>query len=204
MNRRRHRYTQLRERTDPDSPEGAEGPDQESDDMNEHDDHDDAAAPDGPEDDHAEAALPVDIGKSLPPSDPQRLPLLNPASQGEAASHADGAPGPGSTIAQGMHFAGNATLTGPCSVGGEVEGHLRQAQGADIAVVITETGRVKGDIAAQRISVMGHTEGLLDAGTGEVSLHEGANVQGKVRYGRIQVNGADLNATLERVLPQQE
>jgi hypothetical protein len=29
-------------------------------------------------------------------------------------------------------------------------------------------------------------------------LYETASVHGLVRYGRIQVNGADLNATLER------
>jgi cytoskeletal protein CcmA (bactofilin family) len=138
-------------------------------------------------------ALPVDIGRALPPTAPQRLPLLSTGS----ADHM------GSTIAEGIHFAGNATLRGACSVAGTVEGHLRQAEGAFVAVVVTETGRVKGDISAQRISVMGQTEGVLDAGTGEVSLHDGSNVQGTVRYGRIQVNGANLNATLERVAPTQ-
>jgi hypothetical protein len=48
---------------------------------------------------------------------------------------------------------------------------------------------------------MGHTEGILDAGQGEVSLHDTADVHGVVRYGRIQVNGANLNATLERAVP---
>jgi hypothetical protein len=48
---------------------------------------------------------------------------------------------------------------------------------------------------------MGHTEGILDSGQGEVSLHDTADVHGLVRYGRIQVNGASLNATLERVAP---
>jgi hypothetical protein len=42
---------------------------------------------------------------------------------------------------------------------------------------------------------------VLDSGQGEVSLHDSASVHGLVRYGRIQVNGADLNATLERVAP---
>ena len=68
-------------------------------------------------------------------------------------------------------------------------------------VMITETGSVVGDITAQRISVLGYTEGVLDAGQGEVSLQATARVHGRVRYGRIQVNGADLNATLERVMP---
>jgi hypothetical protein len=40
---------------------------------------------------------------------------------------------------------------------------------------------------------------VLDSGEGEVALHDTASVHGLVRYGRIQVNGADLNATLERV-----
>ena len=103
-----------------------------------------------------------------------------------------------SMVAEGMHFVGNAELRGPCSVAGEVDGNLTQAAGALVAVVVTETGRVKGDITAQKISVMGHTDGVLDSGEGEVSLHDTASVHGLVRYGRIQVNGADLNATLER------
>jgi hypothetical protein len=49
---------------------------------------------------------------------------------------------------------------------------------------------------------MGHTDGILDSGQGEVALHDTASVHGLVRYGRIQVNGADLNATLERVAIQ--
>ncbi|MDZ4122772.1 MAG: polymer-forming cytoskeletal protein, partial [Hydrogenophaga sp.] len=69
------------------------------------------------------------------------------------------------------------------------------------SVVVTATGRVQGDITAQKISIMGHTDGVLDSGQGEVSLHDTASVRGLVRYGRIQVNGADLNATLERVAP---
>ena len=104
-----------------------------------------------------------------------------------------------SMVAEGMHFVGNAQLRGPCSVAGQVEGNLTQAPDAVVAVVVTETGRVKGDITARKISVMGHTDGILDSGEGEVALHDTASVHGLVRYGRIQVNGADLNATLERV-----
>lgn len=145
-----------------------------------------------------EAALPVDMGRSLPPERPERLPVLDPGRQSLAGAEA---PDAGSAIAQGMHFSGHAQLNSACSIGGEFEGRLTQAPGAEIAVVVTETGRVKGDITAHRISVRGQTEGVLDAGGGEVTLHDGAQVQGKVRYGRIQVNGADLNATLERVAP---
>ena len=140
----------------------------------------------------------VDVGNAMPSSRPSQMPVLQ--SQGASTELNEGLePGQArSMVAEGMHFVGNAELRGPCSVAGEVDGNLKQALGALVAVVVTETGRVKGDITAQKISVMGHTDGVLDSGEGEVSLHDTACVHGLVRYGRIQVNGADLNATLER------
>jgi len=141
--------------------------------------------------------LTVGVGKAMPPTLPARLPILEaqfPAGDGETAVVR-------SLLAEGMEFVGNATLRGPFSVAGQVEGNLTQAHDALASIVVTETGRVKGDITAHRISVMGHTEGTLDAGQGEVSLHDTADVHGVVRYGRIQVNGANLNATLERAAP---
>ena len=144
----------------------------------------------------------VDVGKAMPPSQPSHMPLL----QTEVQAVALGEPLEGgqgrSMLAEGMHFVGNAVLRGPCSVAGLVEGNLTQAPDVAVAVVVTETGRVKGDITAQKISVMGRTDGILDSGQGEVALHDTACVHGLVRYGRIQVNGADLNATLERVAIQ--
>lgn len=143
----------------------------------------------------APQALAVDVGKPMPPVLPDQLPMLHTGLQGQ-----ESADGPArSLVAEGMHFVGHALLSGPCSVAGQFDGNLTQADGASVAVVVTETGRVKGDITAQKISVMGRTEGILDAGQGEVALHDTASVHGLVRYGRIQVNGADLNATLERV-----
>jgi cytoskeletal protein CcmA (bactofilin family) len=147
--------------------------------------------------DSAEQSLEVDMGRALPPAHGDVPALMQPEPRGAGAANAT--LGPSTIVAQGMHFTGHILLSGPCSVGGEIEGHLMQSEGADVAVVIAPTGVVKGDITARRISVLGQTEGLLDAGAGEVSLHDGARVQGRVRYGRIQVNGADLNATLERV-----
>jgi len=146
--------------------------------------------------------LEVDVGNAMPPTQAASMPVLHP--QVQQAMPADGADGgeARSMLAEGLHFVGNAELRGPCSIAGNIEGNLTQAPGAQVSVVVTETGRVKGDITAQKISVMGHTDGILDSGQGEVSLHDTASVHGLVRYGRIQVNGADLNATLERVAPQ--
>lgn len=143
--------------------------------------------------------LEVDVGRAMPPSQGLTMPTLHTEVQPLAAAGSqDGGP-PRSMVAEGMHFVGNALLRGPCSVAGMVQGNLTQADGVSVSVVVTETGHVKGDITALKISVMGRTEGILDSGQGEVSLHDTASVHGLVRYGRIQVNGADLNATLERV-----
>lgn len=144
-------------------------------------------------------ALEIDVGKPMPTTKAAHMPLLQARSGSEAPIELPEGSPLRSMIAEGMHFVGNAQLCGPCSVAGQVEGNLTQAAGAVVAVVVTETGRVKGDITARKISVMGHTDGILDSGEGEVALHDTASVHGLVRYGRIQVNGADLNATLERV-----
>lgn len=155
------------------------------------------------QEDTGDASLPtaieVDVGKSMPTTQAQNLPTLGanaaPANMIDAteATHSR------SMLAEGMHFVGNAQLRGPFSVAGRIEGNLKQATDTQVSVIVTETGEVKGDITAHKISVMGRTEGVLDSGPGEVALHDSASVHGLVRYGRIQVNGADLNATLERV-----
>lgn len=147
------------------------------------------------------AALDVDMGAALPPANPRTVPLLgeDQVTQVPGPVEVDG--GANSMVAEGLHFVGNAVLRGPCSIAGQVEGNITPAPHALVSVVVTETGRIKGDVTAHKISVMGHTEGVLDSGQGDVVLFETASVHGLVRYGRIQVNGADLNATLERVTP---
>lgn len=157
-----------------------------------------------PDEYQAEASstqMEVDVGNAMPPSQPSSLPLLQPETSAVPQADASDTGSARSMVAEGMRFVGNAELRGPCSIGGHVEGNIKQAPQAQVAVVVTETGRVKGDITAHKISVMGHTDGILDSGQGEVALHDTASVHGLVRYGRIQVNGADLNATLERATP---
>lgn len=136
------------------------------------------------------------MGMALPPSQLASIPMLQSQNDPSAAS---GAQAPRTVIAEGLRFVGNAQLASACSISGYVEGNLKQANHQMTAVVVTETGHVIGDIVANQISVMGRTEGTLDAAGGTVALHDSASVSGHVRYSRIQVNGADLNATLERV-----
>ena len=150
----------------------------------------------------ASHSMEVDVGNAMPAVQATGMPVLQ--TQLPAAALVEESPENShavSKVADGIRFAGNAILRGPCSIAGLVEGNLTQANDALVSVVVTETGRVTGDITAQKISVMGQTQGTLDSGQGEVTLHATARVQGLVRYRRIQVNGADLNATLERVMP---
>ena len=135
----------------------------------------------------------VSAGKQLPPS---AAVVPNLGSQ-QALSTEDAATG-NSAIAPGMSFQGNAVVSTGCVVSGNFVGNVSQAEGVQISVTVTETGTLKGDVKAHQIVVMGRTQGLLDASAGLVTLHESANVQGHVRYAKLQVNGAELNATLEK------
>ena len=104
-----------------------------------------------------------------------------------------------SLLADGMKFKGRVSLEGPFNVSGAFVGNISQKEGLAVAVVVELSGVVNGDITAFDVSVKGITDGLIDAGRGEVLLHDSACVKGSIRYGRIKVNGADLNATLVRV-----
>ncbi|OOG86685.1 hypothetical protein B0E41_05545 [Hydrogenophaga sp. A37] len=169
--------------------------------MNDHNDYSPEQEPTPEYQQDMPQTLEVDVGRAMPPTMAQHIPMLQPDAMYGTPIDATEATNSRSMLAEGIHFVGNAVLRGPFSVAGQVDGNLAQADGVQVSVVVTETGRVKGDITAHKISVMGHTDGVLDSGQGEVSLHDSASVHGLVRYGRIQVNGADLNATLERVAP---
>ena len=146
-----------------------------------------------PQDEQASAPV-VPLGLSMP--DLSRVPTLQPMMQAVpvlevAARH--------SILAQGMAFTGSVQLAGSLTVGGEVQGNVRVQDDPQGQVTVSETGSVMGDIAAPNIAVSGRTTGLLDAAGGRVTLHESSSVSGRIRYTQLQVNGADLNAQLERV-----
>ncbi len=102
-------------------------------------------------------------------------------------------------IEEGITFTGNVALQGTCTIAGQILGNLKEQVGATSQIVITETGSVKGDIFSHKVSVMGACNGTIDASGGSVDLHAKSVVTGHIKYAQLQVNGADLNATLERV-----
>ncbi|MBQ0957394.1 polymer-forming cytoskeletal protein [Ideonella sp. 4Y11] len=157
---------------------------------------DDTTALPSPDDNGQPAAeVPaIALGQTMP--DVDRVPTLQPAVQ---ALPSNDLASRHSTLASGLSFTGAARIVGSITVAGEVQGDLRLEQSPDGHVTITETGTVVGDISAPNIAVMGQAVGLLDASGGRVTLHESASVSGRIRYTHLQVNGADLNAQLERV-----
>lgn len=150
-----------------------------------------------PPPEHADLPAPVvPLGQTMP--NVARVPTLQPALQSvpqldALARH--------STLAHGITFTGSARIAGSVTVAGEVQGNLLVQEAPEGHVTITETGTVVGDITAPNISVLGQTVGVLDASGGRVTLHESSSVSGRIRYTQLQVNGADLNAQLERVRP---
>lgn len=154
-----------------------------------------------PEGDHSGMAT---LGSAMPETN--KAPLLTQVETFQDDQVSDNEAGASSSkadklclIEEGLTFTGNVTLQGPCTVAGDIVGNLREQANASSQIVITETGSVEGDIFSHKVSVMGCYNGTIDASGGSVDLHAKSVVSGHIRYGQLQVNGADLNATLERV-----
>ena len=140
----------------------------------------------------------VAMGQAMPET--HRLPTLVPTMQAVALKRTGS--NNVSTLGEGLSFVGSARIDGSLTVSGEVQGDIELDGGGTGHVTVTQTGNVVGDIRAKNISVLGQTVGTLDAAGGRVSLHDTASVSGRIRYTHLQVNGADLNAQLERVRPE--
>ncbi len=101
-------------------------------------------------------------------------------------------------IESGLSFTGTVTADGTCTIAGHLIGNMHEKASGELQVVISESGNVQGDIYASKVSVMGACQGTVDASGGSVDLHPNSVVKGHIRYGQLQVNSAELNATLER------
>lgn len=136
----------------------------------------------------------IPLGAALP--DLSHLPTLDltdpPAAVTPAPRH--------SQLGAGWRFEGEARIDGTLTVAGELQGHV-SAPGREGHLTITETGRVQGALQVRSLSVLGWAEGDLDVSGGRAALHASAVVSGRLRYGQLQVNGAELNAQVECVRP---
>jgi cytoskeletal protein CcmA (bactofilin family) len=107
-----------------------------------------------------------------------------------------------SFIGENVSFKGAAALNDSCLVLGEVAGDLISNPNRvnAVSVSVEVGGIVVGTVCAGDVIIAGQIDGLIDAPGGSVDLKDTANVSGKVRYGKLQVSGAELNAKLERVV----
>jgi cytoskeletal protein CcmA (bactofilin family) len=135
----------------------------------------------------------VALGLALPAV--SSVPLLAASQRLEV----DAAAARPSKLGQGLIFKGDAWLNGPITVAGRWEGDIAVQEGCEGRITVTESGQVDGDLSARHVSILGQTHGEIDAAGGSVSLHGSARVNGHIRYAHLQVNGAELNAQLERV-----
>lgn len=84
-------------------------------------------------------------------------------------------------------------------IDGHLRGHVRGAADQAVAVVISASGHVEGDISARRVVVAGKVSGHIQA-LDRVELHAGCLVQGDIRYGSIAIeHGARVLGLLLQV-----
>lgn len=87
-----------------------------------------------------------------------------------------------SVIGQGSIFEGKFYINGSLQIDGRFEGDIR----TDDQVVVGETGKVKTDIVARRVTVAGTIIGNIDADE-EVNLLPTGRVLGNIRAPKVNV-----------------
>lgn len=89
-------------------------------------------------------------------------------------------------------------------IDGHLRGHVQGAADQPVAVVVSATGHVEGDIIARRVVVAGRISGQIHA-LDRVELHAGCLVQGDIRYGSIAIeHGARVLGLLLQVDESQQ
>ncbi len=87
-----------------------------------------------------------------------------------------------SVIGQGSIFEGKFYINGSLQIDGRFEGDIR----TDDQVIVGETGKVKTDIVARRVTVAGTIIGNIDADE-EVNLLPTGRVLGNIRAPKVNV-----------------
>jgi cytoskeletal protein CcmA (bactofilin family) len=97
-----------------------------------------------------------------------------------------------SVLAHDLVVEGDLTSGGPVDVQGTVVGSLRAPD-----VVVADSGRVEGSVAAHELSVLGAVSGMISARN--VQLAPSAVIHADVLHERIAIEaGAELDGRLQR------
>ncbi len=99
-----------------------------------------------------------------------------------------------SVISEQCQFQGTLDLQGSLRIDGKLEGNVDNAK----YVTISQSGKVKGDITAKGVVLIGRMEGNICADT--VELLASARISGDIRSKSILIEGgAKVNATIHVV-----
>ncbi len=89
-------------------------------------------------------------------------------------------------IGRQTQIVGEVQIQESVRIDGHLKGQVCAASDQAVAVVVSPTGHVEGDIVAHRVVVAGRVSGQIHA-KDRVELHAGCLVQGDVRYGSIAI-----------------
>lgn len=102
-------------------------------------------------------------------------------------------------IGAGTTIEGNITFTGGLRVDGQVRGNIVAAEGKPGTLVLSEQGKIEGEIRVSHVVINGAVVGPVRAAE-YVELQAKANVKGDVHYKTIEMQ---LGAVVEGLLVYQ-
>lgn len=101
-----------------------------------------------------------------------------------------------SLIGGSMVIRGDVEFSGGLRVDGEIYGKVSTPKSSDSILIISETGKVKGEIDVCSVVVSGEVQGPLIANE-LLELHPSASVTGDVKYNSLQMHpGAVVHGKL--------
>jgi cytoskeletal protein CcmA (bactofilin family) len=109
-----------------------------------------------------------------------------------------------SLIAEGSHISGNIRFADGLRVDGEVAGNINAGDDAASILVISESAKVTGEIAADHIIINGSVKGPVHARL-MLELQPKARIEGDVQYAALEMHqGALITGQLRPILGGEE
>lgn len=107
-----------------------------------------------------------------------------------------------SLIGTGTAFLGDVSFRGGMRVDGYVRGNVYSDEGSQATLVVSEFGRIEGDVRVARVIINGEVIGSVFAQS-TVELMPKARVSGDIHYQNIEMHmGAYVNGALVHEEPQ--
>ena len=107
-------------------------------------------------------------------------------------------------IGQGTSIQGNIVFKHGLHLDGSVEGNISTEEGSEGVAIISEQGKVFGDVEVPTLILNGTVNGDVHV-TNRVELHEKAKVNGDVYYNLMEMSvGAEINGKIVHKKPHQK